>query len=94
MDLLGKEVVEQNGSLVGMVNNVMFDEKIWQVGSLKVQLDEKMAAEFDAKKLFKNYLVDLDVIHVQGVGDRITLNKSKEELMIQLAKSEALPPTN
>ena len=55
MDLLGKEVVELNGSLIGTIKNVMFDEKAWQVGSFDVQLDENVAKEFEMKKVFRNY---------------------------------------
>ena len=89
MDLLGKEVVELNGSLIGTIKNVMFDEKAWQVGSLDVQLDENMAKEFEMKKVFRNYRIPLSVTYVQGIGDKVTLKTSKEELMVLLAASEA-----
>jgi len=85
MDLLGKEVVELNGSLIGTIKNVMFDEKAWQVGSLDVQLDENMAKEFEMKKVFRNYRIPLNVTYVQGIGDKVTLKTSKEELMTLLA---------
>jgi len=89
MNLLGKEVVELNGSLIGTIKNVMFDEKAWQVGSLDVQLDENMAKEFEMKKVFRNYRIPLSVTYVQGIGDKVTLKTSKEELMALLAASEA-----
>jgi len=89
MDLLGKEVVELNGSLIGTIKNVIFDEKAWQVGSLDVQLDENMAKEFEMKKVFRNYRIPLSVAYVQGIGDKVTLKTSKEELMALLAASEA-----
>jgi sporulation protein YlmC with PRC-barrel domain len=89
MDLLGKEIVELNGSLIGTIKNVMFDEKAWAVGSLDVQLDENVAREFEMKKVFRNYRVPLDVNLVQGIGDKVTLKTSKEELMTLLATSEA-----
>ena len=89
MDFLGKEVVELNGLLIGTIKNVAFDEKAWQVGSFDVQLDENVAKEFEMKKVFRNYLFPLNVIHVQGIGDKVTLKTSKEELMTLLAASEA-----
>jgi sporulation protein YlmC with PRC-barrel domain len=89
MDLLGKEIVELNGSLIGTIKNVIFDEKAWSVGSLDVQLDENVAREFEMKKVFRNYRVPLDVNLVQGIGDKVTLKTSKEELMTMLAASEA-----
>ena len=88
MDLLGKEVVELNGSLIGIIKNVMFDEKAWEVGSLDIQLDENMAKEFEMKKVFRNYRIPLSVTQVQGIGDKVTLKTSKEELMALLAVSE------
>ncbi len=88
MDLLGKEIVELNGSLIGTIKNVMFDEKAWEVGSLDVQLDENVAREFEMKKVFRNYRIPLDVNIVQGIGDKVTLKVSKEELMGLLAASE------
>jgi sporulation protein YlmC with PRC-barrel domain len=88
MDLLGKEVVELNGVLIGTVKNVMFDEKAWQVGSLDVQLNDDVAKEFEVKKVFRNYRIHLDVNLVQGIGDKITLKTSMEELMTSLSTSE------
>jgi len=88
MDLLGKEVVELNGVLIGTVKNVMFDEKAWLVGSFDIQLDDAVAKEFEMKKVFQNYRFPLDVNHIQGIGDKITLKTSKEELMASLATSE------
>jgi sporulation protein YlmC with PRC-barrel domain len=88
MNLLGKEVVELNGSLIGTIKNVMFDEKEWHVGSFDVQLDENVAQEFELKKVFRNYRLPLSVLHVQGIGDKVTLKTSKEELMTLLAASE------
>jgi sporulation protein YlmC with PRC-barrel domain len=88
IDLLGKEVIEMNGSLIGIIKNVMFDEKAWEVGSLDIQLDENMAKEFEMKKVFRNYRIPLSVSYVQGIGDKVILKNSKEELMALLAASE------
>ena len=89
MDLLGKEIVELNGSTIGIIKNVMFDEKTWEVGSLDIQLDENVAKEFEMKKVFRNYRIPLNVNLVQGIGDKVTLTTSKEELMALLAAPES-----
>jgi sporulation protein YlmC with PRC-barrel domain len=88
VSLLGKEVVELNGSLVGIVKNVIFDEKTWEVWMFDVLLDKNMADEFEAKKLFKNFRIPLEVSYVQGIGDKIMLKTTKDELMTSLATKE------
>jgi sporulation protein YlmC with PRC-barrel domain len=93
MNLLGKEVIELNGGLIGIVKNVMFDEDAWRVGSFDVQLNEEVAKEFEMKKVFRNYRFPLDVNLVQGIGDKITLGTSKEELMTLLATLEEASDT-
>jgi sporulation protein YlmC with PRC-barrel domain len=93
MNLLGKEVIELNGGLIGVVKNVMFDKDAWRVGSFDVQLNEEVAKEFEMKKIFRNYRFPLDVNLVQGIGDKITLRTSKEELMTLLATLEEASDT-
>ena len=88
MNLLGKEVIELNGGLIGVVKNVVFDEDGWRVGSFDIQLNEEVAKEFEMKKVFRNFRFPLDVNLVQGIGDKITLKTSKEELMSLLATLE------
>jgi sporulation protein YlmC with PRC-barrel domain len=80
-DVLGKEVVELNGSVMGLVKNVMFDEKTWEVTSLEVELNKKTADELDAKKLFQHFRVPVAVSFVQGIGDKVLLKGSAEDVM-------------
>ena len=85
MDLLGKEVVNSSGTLIGIVKNVLFDDKLWQVVGFNIQLDEKIAQEFEMKKLFQNYLISIDVAHIGEVGEKITLKTDMDEIMTLLA---------
>jgi sporulation protein YlmC with PRC-barrel domain len=85
VSLLGKEVVELNGSVIGIVKNVLFDDNAWEVTSLDVELNEKTADELDAKKLFRNFRIPLGVNLVQGIGDTILLRTPKDELTAILA---------
>ena len=89
MNLLGKEVVELNGSLIGTIKNVMFDEKTWQIGSLDVQLDGEVAKEFEMQKIFRSTHILMNVTHVQGIGDKVSLKTSKEDLMAIAGTLEA-----
>ena len=91
IDVLGKEVVELNGSVMGVVKNVMFDEKIWEVTSLDVELNKKTADELEAKKLFRHFRIPLAVSHIQGIGDKVLLKGSAEEVMTTLS-AQNLPP--
>ena len=81
LDLMDKEVIGLNGWLIGTVRNVAFDENTWQIRSLDVQLDGDVAKEFEMKKVFRSTHIPLDVTHVQGIGDKVSLKTSKEELM-------------
>ena len=90
-DVLGMEVVELNGSVMGVVKNVMFDEKIWEVTSLDVELNKKTADELDAKKLFRHFRIPLSVSYIQGIGDKVLLKGSAEEVMTALSAQDTLP---
>jgi sporulation protein YlmC with PRC-barrel domain len=89
IDLLGKEVVDTNGSAIGILKNVIFDEKMWQVLSFEVQLDVEVAKEFQLKKLFQNPIILLESTYVQQVDEKITLKTGKDELMTALAPPSA-----
>ena len=80
-EMVGKKVVDLNGFLIGKVKDVTFDEKSWQVQSLDLQLETKVAQEFNLKKPLRSTQVSLVVEHVQGIGDGITLKISKDKLM-------------
>ena len=88
LDVLGKEVVELNGSVMGVVKNAMFDEKIWEVTSLDVELNKKTADELEAKKLFRHFRIPLSVSYIQGIGDKVLLKGSAEEVMTALSAQD------
>jgi len=89
LDLMDKEVIGLNGWVIGTVKNVMFDDKTWHIGSLDVQLDGDVAKEFEMKKVFRSTHILLDVTHVQGIGDKVSLKTSKEDLMALAGTLEA-----
>jgi sporulation protein YlmC with PRC-barrel domain len=89
LDLMDREVIGLNGWLIGTVKNVIFDENSWQIRSLDVQLDGEVAKEFEMKKVFRSTHIPLDVSHVQGIGDKVSLKTSKEDLMALVGTLEA-----
>ncbi len=91
MDLVDREVIGLNGWVIGTVKDVTFDEKTWQIRSLYVQLDDEVAKEFEMKKMFRSTHIPLDVGHVQGIGDKVSLKTSKEDLMALVGTMEAPP---
>jgi sporulation protein YlmC with PRC-barrel domain len=88
LDLMDREVIGLNGWIIGTVKNVIFDEKTWQVSSLDVELDGDVAKEFEMKKVFRSTHIPLGVAHVQGIGDKVSLKTSKEELMALVGSSD------
>ena len=89
VSFLGKEVVELNGSVIGIVKNVFFDDNAWEVTSFDVELNKKTADELDAKKLFRNFRIPLGINLIQGIGDTILLRTPKDELTAILASQNA-----
>ena len=43
------------------------------------------------KKLFRATHIPLDVDQVQGIGDKVTLKTSKEDLMTRIRGMEVIP---
>ena len=81
MDLVDREVIGLNGWVIGTVKNVTFDEKTWKIKSLDVQLESEVAKEFEMSKVFRSTHIPLGVTHVQGIGDKVSLKITKEDLM-------------
>ncbi len=90
LDFLDKEVIGLNGWIIGTIKDVVFDDKTWKIGFLDVELDPNIAKEYDMKKLFRSTHIPLAVDQVQGIGDKVTLKTSKEELMLRIRAVEAV----
>jgi sporulation protein YlmC with PRC-barrel domain len=91
LDFVDKEVIGLNGWVIGTIKDVVFDEKTWKIGFLDVELDPEIAKEYDMKKLFRATHIPLDVDQVQGIGDKVTLKTSKEDLMTRIRGMEVVP---
>ncbi len=87
--LLGMEVVGNNGWLIGKVQDVLFNETSWQIEALDIKLQGHIAKEFDMKKPLRSTHIRLTISNVQGIGDHVTLKTSKEQLYKIIASNAA-----
>jgi sporulation protein YlmC with PRC-barrel domain len=84
-DLFDMEVVGSNGWKIGKVKDLVIDPKIWQASALLIELEKSVASEFSLKHRLSRTQIPLSVNLVQGVGDRVVLKSSKEEVFQQVA---------
>jgi sporulation protein YlmC with PRC-barrel domain len=89
-EIFGKEVIGSAGFDLGRVTDLQFDEKGWKVLALEVHLHKDVAEEHHLRHRFRKTHVLIDVDHVQGVGDRVILKGSKEDLLTLIASSPVM----
>ena len=85
-ELKGKEVVGPLGSVIGKVTGVNFDPETWQISSLQVSLDTKVADQLGMKKPLERIGIGhtempLKASFVGQVGDKILIKASRDELV-------------
>ena len=91
-DLLGKEVVGANGWKIGKAKDIVITEQPgtdrWLITYLDIELKGNIESEIGLMggPLAHNRL-PIPISHVQGVGDVITLNTTKEEVLQSLRES-------
>jgi sporulation protein YlmC with PRC-barrel domain len=88
-DTLGREVADSKGSVIGRTFDANFDDKNWILVSYQVRLYDDVAKEFELKKLFQDNNITLNTVHIQEIGEKITLKNSKDELLQSLENREA-----
>ena len=80
-DLKGKDVLTQDGLEAGSIEDVVVDHETWTVQALVVKLERELLERFAMKKpMFGSQTIRLQTGHVSGVGDKVILHKSLEEL--------------
>jgi len=84
-ELLGKEVISSQGQFIGKISDLEFDEKDWRVIAFSVELNKEVAEEQNLRRRFRKSRVSINVDHVQGVGDRVVLKGSKEDILKLIA---------
>lgn len=88
-EFIDLEIVGANCWKIGKIKDVVVDPKNWQVTALDVELEKSVADEFSFKHRLSKTHVPLSVNHIQGIGDRVVLKSSKEELFQQVAATAA-----
>jgi sporulation protein YlmC with PRC-barrel domain len=78
--LKGKEIIGPGGGVFGKVDGVNFDTETWQISTIDVKLDGKVAEEIGVKKRFGRTEMPMKASFVGQIGDRILLNVSRDEL--------------
>jgi len=78
--LIGKQVIEMGGYILGEVKGASIDETTWRVAKLHVKLTDKAAEELGFKKRFRTSKVNLPIEMVQAVGDVVSVSPSLKEL--------------
>jgi len=91
-EIIGKEVVGLSGYDLGKVSNLQVDERQWKVVALEIHLDKDVAEEHRLRHRFRRTKVLINVEHVQGVGDRVVLKGSREDLLKLVAASPPIGP--
>jgi len=78
--LKGKEIIGPGGGVFGRVDGVNFDTETWQISTVDVKLDGKVAEEIGVKKRFGSTEMPMKVSFIGQIGDRILLDVSRDEL--------------
>ncbi len=89
-EIVGREVIGSKGFKLGKITDTEFDEKTWKVNSLEIHLEKEAAEEHELRHRFrKKVLIHVD--HVQAVGERVILKRSKEDLLKLIASASPAP---
>ncbi len=87
-ELEGKGVISQDGRELGSVSDVVLEATGWHIGSLVVKLDRDLLEAFHMKRpMFGTQTIQIPTGHVSGVGDKVILLKTLQELTA-LAREE------
>lgn len=79
-ELIDREVVGQQGKLIGKVKDVILDPSSWQIKDIEIQLDSNVAKDYNMKHTFGKTVISLKTSYIQGVGDKIIVRYTSDEL--------------
>jgi sporulation protein YlmC with PRC-barrel domain len=84
-DLLDKDIVGINGWKIGKSKDIYIENSNWQITYLDIELRGNIENELgmDSFPLNRNHF-PVATSHIQGVGDVITLNLTKDEIVARL----------
>lgn len=78
----GVEVVDQGGTVIGIVEDLDLKENGQYAIIVKGEVDPKQAEEFEERfgaSVGKDFF-EIDQEHIRGVGDKVVLNKKFEHI--------------
>lgn len=79
-EILGKMVVNNDGVVIGEVNDYLVNTKTWQVTDLQVKIEKKKAKELGLKApFFGSLLVLVEVQKISSLTDQIILSLGADE---------------
>jgi sporulation protein YlmC with PRC-barrel domain len=83
-EIVGKEIIGEEGSRIGIVKDIVVDTTSWQVKPFEVQLAKSVAHEFGMKRIIGSTLVPLNVDVVKGIGDTVILKIPKRQIQAMI----------
>src|ERR1700730_3250619 len=93
-DVIDKEVVGTNGWKIGKSKDIYFENNNWQITYLDVELRGNIENELGMGSVPLNHNhLPIATSHIQGVGDVITLNTTKEEIVQKLGEMKRAQET-
>lgn len=98
-ELSGKDVISQDGRELGEVSDVTLDAAGWRIDTLVVKLERDLLEAFHMKRpMFGTQTIQIPTSHVSGVGDKVILHKTLQELTalareeVRRESQQAAPP--
>ncbi len=91
-EILGKTVVNEDGFVIGEVNDYLVDLETWTVSELQIKIERKKAKELGLKApFFGNLLVLVEVDQIQSLTDQVILGLGADDFApyIERRKQEA-----
>ncbi|MBZ0118239.1 MAG: PRC-barrel domain-containing protein [Sandaracinaceae bacterium] len=79
-DLIGKDILCQDGRELGSVKDLMFDAESWTIGVLVVKLARDVLETLHMKRpLIGTQTMHVPVTDVSGVSDKVILTRALAE---------------
>lgn len=89
----GRTVLDANGQIVGTVDDLLLDDRSWQVESFRIRLKREVAKEIGASShLLRAAVVDIPSRMVGAVGDAVILSVAAVALHELVTETTATPP--
>ena len=79
-DIKGMDVISADGNVLGELEGIITEEQ-WKIKSITVSIDSDDAKEMGKKKpWFSALKMDIDKDYIDGIKDKVVLNKSIKNL--------------